>query len=30
MSPGVYFWVLSYESSCSSRKEHKGWVHVLK
>ncbi|WP_333821267.1 gliding motility-associated C-terminal domain-containing protein [Ohtaekwangia sp.] len=29
-SSGVYFWLLSYDSSCGSRKVYKGWVHVLK
>lgn len=29
-SSGVYFWILSYQSPCSSVKQYKGWVHVLK
>ncbi|MBT1707287.1 gliding motility-associated C-terminal domain-containing protein [Fulvivirgaceae bacterium PWU5] len=29
-SSGVYFWVLSYKSPCSSGKQYKGWVQVLK
>jgi hypothetical protein len=27
---GVYFWILSYRSQCTTEKEQKGWVQVIK